>query len=37
MRPEFLTNQYRLIVDFLAEFLMEMRKRSFSDAIDQYF
>jgi len=37
MRPEFLTNQYGLIVDFLAEFLREMRKRSFSDAIDQYF
>lgn len=37
MRPEFLTGQYGLIVDFLAEFLREMRKRSFSDAIDQYF
>ncbi len=37
MRPEFLTNQYGLIVDFLAEFLREMRKRSFSDAIDAYF
>ena len=37
MRPEFLTNQYGLIVDFLAEFLREMRKRSFSDAIDSYF
>ena len=37
MRPEFLTNQYGLIVDYLAEFLREMRKRSFSDAIDQYF
>ena len=37
MRPEFLTNQYGLIVDFLAEFLREMRKRSFADAIDKYF
>jgi len=37
MRPEFLTSQYGLIVDFLAEFLREMRKRSFSDAIDRYF
>ncbi|MDD2388267.1 MAG: protease Lon-related BREX system protein BrxL [Desulfobacterales bacterium] len=37
MRPGFLTNQYGLIVDFLAEFLREMRKRSFSDAIDRYF
>lgn len=37
MRPEYLTNQYGLIVDYLAEFLREMRKRSFSDAIDPYF
>jgi ATP-dependent Lon protease len=37
MRPEFLTNQYGLIVDFLAEFFREMRKRSFSDATDRYF
>ncbi len=37
MRPEFLTNQFGLIVDYLAEFLREMRKRSFSDAIDQCF
>ena len=37
MRPEFLTGQYGLIVDFLAEFLREMRKRSFSDAIDRWF
>ena len=37
MRPEFFTNQYGLIVDFLAEFLREMRKWSFSDAIDKFF
>ena len=37
MRPEFLTNQYGLIVDFLAEFFREMRKRSFTDAIDKYY
>ena len=37
MRPEFLTNQYGLIVDYLAEFLREMRKRTFTDAIDKYF
>ncbi len=37
MKPEFLTNQYGLIVDFLAEFFREMRKRSFRDAIDPYF
>ena len=37
MRPEFFTNQYGLIVDYLAESLREMRKRSFSDAIDKWF
>lgn len=37
MRPEFVTNNYGLIVDYLAEFLREMRKRNFSDAIDKYF
>jgi ATP-dependent Lon protease len=37
MRPEYFTNRYGLIVDYLAEFMREMRKRSFSDAIDHYF
>jgi ATP-dependent Lon protease len=37
MRPEFFTNQYGLIVDYLAEYLREMRKRSFADAINKYF
>jgi len=37
MKPEFFTNNYGLIVDYLAEFLREMRKRNFSDAIDKYF
>lgn len=37
MRPEYLTNQFGLIVDYLAEFLREMRKYNFSDAIDKYF
>ena len=37
MRPEFFTNQYGLIVDYLAEFLREMRKRNFGDAINKYF
>jgi ATP-dependent Lon protease len=37
MRPEFFTNQFGLIVDYLAEYLREMRKYSFSDAIDKYF
>ena len=37
MKPEFFTNQYGLIVDYLAEFLREMRKWTFSDAIDKHF
>src|SRR5436309_697459 len=37
MRPEFLTNQYGLIVDYLAEWMREMRKRTFGDAINKYF
>jgi ATP-dependent Lon protease len=37
MRPEFFTDRYGLIVDYLAEFYREMRKRSFADAIDKYF
>ena len=37
MRPEFFTNQYGLIVDFLAEWVREMRKRNFGDAINKFF
>ncbi|MFP3983860.1 MAG: protease Lon-related BREX system protein BrxL [Desulfurivibrionaceae bacterium] len=37
MRPEFLTNQYGLIVDYLAEYFREMRKKTFADVIDPYF
>jgi ATP-dependent Lon protease len=37
MRPEFFTNQYGLIVDYLAEWLREMRKRNFGDAITRFF
>jgi len=37
MRPEFFTNQYGLIVDYFAEWVREMRKRSFGDAINKYF
>lgn len=37
MRPEFFTDSYGLIVDYLAEFYREMRKRSFGDAINKYF
>jgi ATP-dependent Lon protease len=35
--PENFTNQYGFIVDYLAEWLREMRKRSFADAIDSYY
>jgi ATP-dependent Lon protease len=37
MRPEFFTNQYGFIVDYLAEFCREMRKYTFGDAINKYF
>jgi len=37
MRPEFFTNSYGLITDYLAEFMREMRKHSFADAIDRHF
>lgn len=37
MRPEFFTNQYGLITDYLAEWMREMRKHNFSDAIDKFF
>ncbi len=37
MRPEFFTDQYGLIVDYLAEWAREMRKRSFADGINKYF
>jgi len=37
MRPELFTNQYGLITDYLAEFMREMRKRNFSDAVDRWF
>jgi len=37
MRSNLLTDQYGFIVDYIAEFFREMRKRSFSNAIDKYF
>ena len=37
MRPEYFTNQYGFIVDYLAEFFREMRKSNFGDAISKYF
>ncbi len=37
MQPEFFTDRYGLITDYLAEFMREMRKRSFANAIDPFF
>ncbi len=37
MRPEFFTDHYGFIVDYLAEWLREMRKRTYGDAINKYF
>lgn len=36
-RPEYFTNDYGFITDYFAEVLRELRKVSFSDAIDKYF
>jgi ATP-dependent Lon protease len=36
-RPEYFTDEYGFITDYLSEFLREMRKCSFSDALDRYF
>lgn len=36
-RPEFFTNDYGLITDYLSEFLRELRKTSCADVYDQYF
>lgn len=37
MRPEYFTDQYGFIVDYLAEFFREMRKYNFGDAIGRFF
>jgi len=37
MRPEFFTDTFGLITDYLSEYLREMRKKTFGDAIDKYF
>ena len=37
MRPELITDEYGFITDYLSEFFREMRKRTFSDALDKYF
>ena len=36
-RPEFFTDDYGFITDYLSEFMREMRKATFSDACDKYF
>lgn len=36
-RPEYFTDDYGFITDYLSEFMREMRKRSFADAFDEYF
>ena len=36
-RPEFFTDEFGLITDYLSEFFREMRKRSFTDAYQKYF
>ena len=36
-RPEHFTNDYGFITDYLAEFLRELRKEQFGDALDEYF
>ena len=37
MRPDFFTDKYGFIVDYVAEFFREMRKRSFADSIDRFY
>nr|WP_304160665.1 protease Lon-related BREX system protein BrxL [Methanobrevibacter smithii] len=36
-RPEFFTDDFGFITDYLSEFFREMRKRSFTDAYQEYF
>jgi ATP-dependent Lon protease len=36
-RPEFFTDDYGFITDYLSEFMRAMRKENFGDAIDKYF
>ena len=37
MRPELITDEYGFITNYLSEFFREMRKRTYSDALDKYF
>ena len=36
-RPEHFTDDYGFITDYLAEFIRELRKEQFGDALDKYF
>lgn len=36
-RPEHFTNEYGFITDYLAEFIRELRKEQYGDALDRYF
>ena len=36
-RPEHFTNDYGFITDYMAEFLRELRKEQYGDALDEYF
>lgn len=36
-RPEHFTNDYGFITDYMAEFMRELRKENFGDALDKYF
>ncbi len=37
MRVEYFTDYYGFMVDYLAEALRELRRRSFTEAIDRHF
>lgn len=36
-RPEHFTNDYGFITDYLSEFIRELRKEQYGDALDRYF
>lgn len=37
MRPEFITNSFGFITDYLSEYLRDMRKTTYGDVIDKFF
>lgn len=37
MRPEYITDSFGLITDYLSEYLRDMRKTTFGDVIDKFF